>query len=83
MPIGYKIVQKALLNIFLELHSSHKKLLQSPLLQKVSLVHKKSAGTSELLLLRGSRLPIQDNKHFPRAHEVYIADIYNKDTGVQ
>lgn len=47
MPIGYKIVQKALLNIFLELHSLHKKLLQSPLLQKVSLVHKKSAGTSE------------------------------------
>nr|DAM12285.1 MAG TPA: hypothetical protein [Caudoviricetes sp.] len=26
---------------------------------------------------------MQDNKHFPRAHEVYIVNIYNRDTGVQ
>lgn len=54
-----------------------------PLLQKVNSVHKKSAGTSELLLLRGSRLPIQDNKHLTCANEVYMDNIYNKDTGVQ
>ncbi len=54
-----------------------------PLFRKDALVYKKSAGTSEILPSRGSRLPMQDNKHFPRAHEVYIVNIYNKDTGVQ
>ena len=53
------------------------------LFQKKTLVYNESAGTSGLLLFWGLRLPIQDNKHFPRAHGVYMVDIYNKDTGVQ